>query len=234
VSVFTLADIVPWGRGFDEYRAMFALSEADLSGRILGCGDGPAGFNAEATRRGAHVVSVDPLYASERADIAERIDVTFDDMLAETRRNAREFVWTTIRSVDELGETRRTAMQGFLNDYDAGRAAGRYVEGALPRLPFEDGSFDLALSGHFLFLYSAHRDLDFHLASLREMCRVAREARVFPLLALGGSPSPFVEPCRDALAGAGYEVTIETVPYEFQRGGNRAMRVRCAPTDIGT
>jgi len=232
--MFTLADVVPWGRGFGEYVRMFALSDADLAGRILGCGDGPAAFNAGATRRGAQVVSLDPLYGSERLDIAARIDATFDDMLSETRRNESEFVWTTIRSVDELGETRRAAMQAFLDDYDAGRAEGRYVEGGLPETPFEDASFDLALCGHFLFLYSAHRDLDFHLASIREMCRVAREVRIFPLLALGAVPSPFVEPCRDALAGAGHLVTIETVPYEFQRGGNRMMRIRRAPTDAGT
>lgn len=232
--MFTLADVVPWGRGFEEYVRMFALSDSDLGSTLLGCGDGPAGFNAEATRRGARVVSLDPLYGSDRADIRARIDGTFDDLLAETRRNQHEFVWTTIRSVDELGERRRAAMQAFLDDYDAGRAEGRYVEGALPELPFADGSFDLALCGHFLFLYSAHFDLDFHVASLVELCRAAREVRVFPLLALGAVPSPFVEPCRDALASAGYEATIETVQYEFQRGGNRMMRIRRAPTDLGT
>jgi hypothetical protein len=50
--MFTLDLIVPWGRSFDEYRQMFALTEADLGGRLVGCGDGPASFNAEATRRG--------------------------------------------------------------------------------------------------------------------------------------------------------------------------------------
>lgn len=229
--MFTLADVVPWGRGFEEYVAMFALSEADLRGRILGCGDGPAAFNAEATRRGARVVSLDPLYSSGRDDIRARIDVTFDEMLAQTRKNMDTFVWTTIASIETLGETRRAAMDAFLEDYEAGLSAGRYVEGALPTLAFEDGSFDLAVCGHFLFLYSAHRDLEFHLASIREMARVAREVRIFPLLALGAVPSPFLEPCRDALAGAGYDVTIHTVPYEFQRGGNRMMRIRRAATD---
>jgi len=231
--LFTLADVVPWGRSFGEYARMFSLTTTDLTGRILGCGDGPASFNAEATRRGARVVSLDPLYGSARRDIEARIDVTFEEMLDQTRKNMDTFVWTTIPSIEALCDMRRAAMDAFLEDYEAGLSAGRYVEGALPTLPFEDDSFDLALSGHFLFLYSGHRDLDFHLASLREMCRVAAEVRVFPLLALGAVPSPFVDPCRDALASAGYEVTIETVPYEFQRGGNRMMRIRRAPTDPG-
>ncbi|MGJ0532063.1 hypothetical protein [Methylocystis sp.] len=57
-----LSNIVPWGRSFAEYRAMFALSDADLRGGVLGCGDGPASFNADATTLGAHVISVDPIY----------------------------------------------------------------------------------------------------------------------------------------------------------------------------
>jgi hypothetical protein len=30
------------------------------------------------------------------------------------------------------------------------------------------------------------------------------------------------------LTAAGYAVSIETVPYEFQRGGNQMMRVKAA------
>jgi hypothetical protein len=64
-----LREIVPWGRSFDEYRRMFGLSGGDLSGRTLGCGDGPASFNAEATAAGHAVVSCDPIYAATAGDI---------------------------------------------------------------------------------------------------------------------------------------------------------------------
>ena len=36
--MFTLDQVVPWGRSFDEYRRMFALSDDELRLRILGCG----------------------------------------------------------------------------------------------------------------------------------------------------------------------------------------------------
>ena len=39
--MFTLDKVVPWGRSFDEYRRMFALTEIDLRRTIVGCGDGP-------------------------------------------------------------------------------------------------------------------------------------------------------------------------------------------------
>ena len=53
--------------------------------------------------------------------------------------------------------------------------------------------FDLALSSHFLFLYSEHLDYEFHLESILEMLRVAREVRIFPLLTLKNERSPHVE-----------------------------------------
>ena len=37
----------PWGRNLAEYSAMFKLSSTELEASILGCGDGPASFNAE-------------------------------------------------------------------------------------------------------------------------------------------------------------------------------------------
>jgi hypothetical protein len=224
--MFTLDQVVPWGRSFDEYQRMFALTEADLRLRILGCGDGPASFNAEATRRGFTVVSFDPIYRWNTAQIQERIAVTCDQILEQTRNNAAEFVWDSIRSVEELGEVRMAAMQGFLEDYEAGKAQGRYLESELPALPFADASFDLALSSHFLFLYTSQLGEAFHRSAIREMCRVAGEVKIFPLLALSGSRSPLVDPLVEDLRASGYDVSIEHVPYEFRRGANQMMRIR--------
>jgi Methyltransferase domain len=224
--MFTLDRVMPWGRSFDEYRHMFALSEQDLQSRILGCADGPAGFNAEATRRGSAVVSCDPLYGCDTRQIRERIEATFDEMLDQTRRNADEFVWDTITSVDELAVLRTSAMEAFLADYDEGRTAGRYVEGELPTLPFPDQSFDVALCSHFLFLYSDQLGEVFHRESVHDLCRVAREVRIFPLLALGRRTSAYVETVAAAAQKDGCDVSIEVVPYEFVRGGNQMMRIR--------
>jgi len=123
-------------------------------------------------------------------------------------------------------------MRLFLEDFEAGKHAGRYVEAQLPTLPFESGAFDLALCSHFLFLYSTQLGESFHRAALHELCRVAAEVRVFPLLALGSERSPFVDACAEDLRGAGHHVTIERVPYEFQRGGHDMLRVRAGDTSI--
>ena len=223
---FTLDKVVPWGRSYDEYAAMFALSESDLGGRILGCGDGPAAFNSVLTKRGGRVVSADPAYQFSADEIRGRIAATYPEVMEQTRRNRHEFVWRNIASIAELGRVRMAAMEEFLADYPAGRREGRYVAAALPELPFADGEFDLALCSHFLFLYSGHLSEEFHVRSIAELCRVAREARVFPLLELGAVKSRHLDSILARLAAEGFGARVETVPYEFQRGGDRMLRVR--------
>ena len=223
---FSVDRIIPWGRTFGEYRAMFDLSATDLCRRILGCGDGPASFNAELTALGGDVVSIDPLYALSGTIIGRRVEETCEVVMAQVRRNMDDFVWTHVPSIEELGRRRLGAMRRFLSDYPEGMDAGRYVDASLPKLPFANGAFDLALSSHFLFLYTEEFDLAFHLDALREMLRIAAEIRVFPLLQVGGAPSPHLAPAVEAMRSEGVEATVEPVPYEFQRGGNRMLRIR--------
>ncbi len=222
---FELEFVVPWGRSYEEYIDMFALSDDDLGKRILGCGDGPAGFNARLTRQGGHVISVDPLYACSADEIKTRIDETFPEVMHQVRTNRNDFVWDRIPGTDELGRIRMEAMRGFLDDFESGKAAGRYLPQALPDLEFPDHAFGLCVSSHFLFLYSEQLNLDFHLSAITELCRVADEIRIFPLLQLGTKPSPHVEPVCAYFTTAGYDVSQVGVPYEFQRGGNRMLKI---------
>jgi hypothetical protein len=223
---FTLAEVVPWGRSFDEYVAMFALGPRDFAGTILGCGDGPAAFNAVATERGYRVVSVDPIYEFSAADIQGRIEQTAEEIAEQTHRNATEFVWTHFGSVDELIAARRAAMRRFIEDFPAGREGGRYVHGSLPALPFRMGQFQLALCSHLFFLYSEQLNLEFHLRSILALCGVASEVRIFPLLELGSLPSRHVDPVMGSLRELGFLVDRVRVDYEFQRGANEMLTIR--------
>jgi hypothetical protein len=212
-----LREIVPWGRSFEEYRRMFGLSGEDLSGRTLGCGDGPASFNAEATAAGHDVVSCDPIYSFAAEEIRRRVEETYETVLAQVRLHPERFVWDFFRDANDLGQHRLAAMQRFLGDFDRGKQEGRYLVASLPRLPFAEGAFRLALVSHLLFLYSGHLDAAFHLESTFELLRVAGEVRVFPLLTLDRRVSPHLEPVSSALEAAGYTVEVLAVPYEFQR-----------------
>lgn len=221
----TLQNVVPWGRNFDEYRAMFALDAADLNAKILGCGDGPSSFNCELTMKGGSVVSIDPVYRFTEEEIGQRIAETAETVLEQVELHKDKYVWTSIGSVAELEAIRMSAMNRFLEDYDRNKSEGRYIEASLPHLPFADKAFDLVLCSHFLFLYSDHFDLNFHIESVLEMCRTGDEVRIFPLLDLKGRRSSYLEPILEALQQRGCRCEIETVDYEFQRGGNEMLRV---------
>lgn len=222
---FRLDQIVPWGRSFDEYVRMFSLSEADLRNKILGCGDGPASFNAAMRREGKRVVSVDPLYQFSADEIRSRLQDACRTILEQLRSNRSAYVWETVRSPEHLRQIRMEAMGEFLDDFEPGKAEGRYLPGELPRLPLADGAFDLALCSHLLFTYSTQLSAEFHAQAVAEMCRVAREVRVFPLLDHSGQPSPHLDAVRHVLEDRGYRCIIEQVNYEFQRGGNRMLRI---------
>lgn len=220
-----LTEVKPWGRSFDEHRAMFALTESDLFKRILDCGAGPASFNAELTARGGSVVSCDPIYEYTAEAIEARIRETAPAIIEHVNADRDRYVWTAFDSPDQLVEARLAAMQHFLADFPGGLQRGRYRQLALPELPFADGEFDLALCSHLLFTYSEQFSLYFHLAAVRELARVAAEARVFPLLDHSGDLSSHLEPLVEALTAEGYAIRQQRVPYEFQRGGNYMLIV---------
>jgi hypothetical protein len=223
LQTITIDQVFPWGRSFDEYRAMFALTEADLDLRILGCADGPSAFNAAMTARGKRAISVDPLYSFSAQEIRDRVTATHDVLVERATRIQHRFVWDRIGSPKEMGQLRLNSMNEFLADFEAGKEQGRYLEQSLPELNFADKSFDLTLCSHFLFLYSDEFSAEFHIAAIEEMCRVANECRIFPLLNMKGRRSKYV----DAVVKH-FDASVERVDYEFQRDGNEMLRVRAS------
>ena len=223
---FHYKDIVPWGRSFDEYLDMFNLSENDLARDIVGVGDGPASFNFWMYQRETPIISVDPIYRYSEAELRQRIQETYEDVIAQARQNRDKFVWTKFSSVDELAEVRMQAMDAFCQDFESGKQQGRYIDASLPNLPFPDGHFDLVLSAHLLFFYSANRDLAFHLDAVRELLRIGTEVRIFPIVDVNSNPSPFLSPVIDELEKDGIICTVERVPYHFQKTGNEMLWLR--------
>ena len=229
---FHYKDIIPWGRSFNEYLDIFNLSEEDMTRDIVGVGDGPASFNARMYQRGKPIISVDPIYRYSEAELRQRIQKTYDDVIAQARQNQDKFVWTKIASIDELAEIRMQAMDEFRRDFESGKQQGRYIDASLPHLPFPDRHFDLVLSAHFLFFYSANRDLAFHLNAVRELLRIGTEVRIFPIVDVNSNPSPFLSPVIDEIEKDGIACSVERVPYHFQKTGNEMLVVMNLPTTI--
>ena len=222
----TLDQVIPWGRSLHEYTRMFNLSDEELNLRILGVGDGPASFNTEMNTLGHTVLSVDPIYSFSRAQIERRIEDNYDTLISQVERKSDNFAWDFFSDPAHWGQYRLETMRKFLEDFEVGKAQGRYLPESLPTLSFTDSQFDLALCSHLLFLYSVQLPFDFHRDSIQELCRVSQEVRIFPLLTLNCKKSPYVAPIQSYFSEAGFTVDICRAPYEFQKGGNEMMRIR--------
>ncbi len=220
-----LEEVVPWGRTLKEYKSMFSLSETDLNTKILGCGDGPASFNAEMTELGYSVVSIDPVYQFSAEQIELRVLATYETIISQVKQNFSYYVWKNFQDADELGKARLNAMENFLLDYESGKLVDRYLSQSLPNLNFFDHQFELCVCSHLLFLYSEQLSLDFHLTSIHELLRVAPEVRIFPLLKLDGEPSSYLELVLDDLSNKACSAQVQLVAYEFQKGGNQMLKI---------
>jgi hypothetical protein len=213
------------GRTFAEYRRLFDLRAADLADRtVLDCGGGASAFTAIAGELADTAMAVDPLFASPRDVLEPRLREAIAATRAQLAAKREQFVWDWYGDVETRVGHLRAAAERFLAD----RAThpGRYVAGRLPDLPLRTDSVDLALSANLLFLYDDRLDLPFHVAALRELARVAREVRVFPLASLNATRSELVEPVVERLRADGLDASLREVPYEFQPGATTMLVVR--------
>ncbi|MDL5050497.1 SAM-dependent methyltransferase [Oscillatoria amoena NRMC-F 0135] len=223
---FSLDRVVPWGRSHSEYLQMFALTPSDLQLNLLDCAGGPASFNAEMTQQAHRVISCDPIYQFSAPEIQQRIQATYPQIIQALEANRDDYLWRgQICSPAQLGEVRMAAMSQFLADFPQGKTQSRYIAAELPNLPFGDRAFDFALCSHLLFSYSAQLSAAFHLEAVRELCRIAQQVRIFPLVTLSGEPSPHLPPILSHLEQQGYQCQILPVDYEFQRGGNQLLQI---------
>ncbi len=118
-----LEQVVPFGRSLAEYIQMFNLTDADLQTAILGVGDGPASFNAEGTRLGYRIKSIDLLYvlnALRKSAIAfmRYFYAVVDQVIAQVEQAPDDWVWTYHGSPAGLRQNRERVTQLFCEDFD--------------------------------------------------------------------------------------------------------------------
>ncbi len=91
-------------------------------------------------------------------------------------------------------------------------------------LPFVDFTFDLALSAHYLFNHPVDDDIELHFRVLRELARVAKEVRIYPL-EQAGQLSPLVGPVLLELQHDNFGVEVRQVGSGSQSSSNVMLRI---------
>ena len=204
---------------------MFDLGSSELSGSVLDCSAGVAGFVAEARQRGTRAVAVDPVYALSRAELARlgQEDLVRGSAIADEYPDRFTFAW--YGGPERRLSLRNRALARFL--LDVATHPTHYVAAQLPHLPFRDGSFDLAVCSHLLFTWADQLGLEWHRSALLELTRAAREVRVFPTVMQGpGDAVPFWDELIHQLEASGVSTDVRLASYEFQVAADRMLVLR--------
>ncbi|MBW5445003.1 methyltransferase domain-containing protein [Cohnella sp. CFH 77786] len=183
-------------RSYREYMDMFGLEEEDLNdGPVLDVAGGASSFTAQLRGMGIPAVAADPFYGRRTEDVLADARTEIEVSSAKIAAAAASFDWGYYGSPQRHREMRENSFALFAADYVREDARPRYVAASLPRLPFADGTFRLALCSHFLFLYADAFGETFHREALAELLRVVRpggEVRVYPLVSLRWESSPYL------------------------------------------
>src|SRR6266516_1391705 len=211
--------VVLLGRTFDEYRRYFLLEPEELAGKTVpDVAGGVSSFCAEANTRGIRVTSFDPI------EIVERCEPDLDSVYNAIGQ-VRTYRWDYYKSPEHMRELRKQASTIFLSDCKA--HPQHYISGELPRLPFENSSFDLTLVSYFLFAYQDYLSYEFHHASILEIMRVTRdEARVYPTVTFEAQPSKYLPLLRSDPTLQNFDFAEIKTDFEFLLNSNSFLRVR--------
>lgn len=224
-----IGDVVITPRPLSDYRNMFLLDDHDLlGGPILDCPGGASPFGAQVRSRGGTVTSVDPVYDQLPQALAAHIRADLDRTAAWVAAHPTNFSWSYLGSPEAVQRAFEVSADLFAADYAPD--GQRYVAAQLPRLPFGDRRFRLALSGFLLFTYPDRFDLGWHVASLLELVRVTTgEVRAYPLVDTVGQRYPWLDEVRGALAGQGVESELRAARCAWQPGGDQLLVCRRRP-----
>jgi hypothetical protein len=216
--------VVLLGRTLDEYQRAFGL---DLSGwrdkAILDVASGVSSFTAEARALGFNVTAFDRIYSASPADIRVRCEHDLEEVTRDIGQKP-VYKWDFYKSPLGMREYRARAYQSFLKDFAT--HGEHYVAGELPRTPFADHQFDLALVSYLIFVYEDQLNYQFHKQTLQELMRIARrEIRVYPIVTFEAQPSDCLRKIREDSTFAHWNFEIVPTDFEFLRSSNCYLKI---------
>ena len=219
--------VVLLGRTFEEYRRYFLLKRDDLIGRkVLDVAGGVSSFCAEANNFGIKVTAFDPIYSLPVAKILERSEPDLESVYQSIGR-VPTYRWGFYKNPAYMRTFRERASAIFYSDLKI--HPERYVAGELPRLPFDDGEFDLTLVSYLLFAYQDRFGYQFHCDSILEIMRVTRrEARIYPTVTFEAQPSEYIPMMQADPALRTFAFTEIKTDFEFLANSNSFLKVRRA------
>ncbi len=217
--------IALWGQHLDEYKDMFALTDEDLNKSFLEYNSGVSAFNHEVQSKASACVSCDPWYVLDKKSLREKIELNFNARLLELENNLSNLDVSRYGSFEKLVAYRRQGIESFFADFEEGLATKRYLPITVDELPFPDFNFDFALIANNFFADLDYQTVEYHISRIKELARVAKDVRIFPLVDANGEPSSLLGPIIMGLYQDNFRVEVKDVAYYLQHRGNAMLRV---------
>ncbi len=219
-----------YGRTLSEYILFFNLTIDDLKkyNKIIDCPSGASSFVAEANTniQNSTVIGCDPLFDKSLEYLERKGQEDISYVIEKVKSAFHLYNWTYYKSLENLKNQRTLALTRFALDYNQGKNEKRYIKAELPKLPFDDESFDLVLCGHFLFTYANKFDFKFHKSSIMELFRICtKEVRIYPIQQRILQSYSQMKELIATLNEFEIKYEILQVPFEFQKGSNKILRL---------
>ncbi len=221
-----------YGRTLSEYQLFFDLTIEDLEkyDKIIDCPSGASSFVAEINNITSNsekkIIGCDPLFDKSLEYLKRKGEEDIYYVIEKVKSSFNLYNWDYYKTLDNLRDQRTLALARFASDYNQGKKEERYIKAELPKLPFENESFDLVLSGHFLFTYANKFDFEFHKESLLELFRIcAKEVRIYPIQQRMLQSYSNMKELILVFDELDIKYEFLPVPFEFQKGSNKILRL---------
>lgn len=214
-----------WGLSYDNIVAMFALGENDFGKKILNCMGAPSSFNAIAWQNKYDITTCSDVYGSDKETLQTKASKEVKQAIDFIKANPDRFNSSVIDTPEKYQLFLQENLKMFFKHYNEAKTRRLYSSEALPEIAFGNHQFDLAICPHFIFNGNPIFSEKFQLNCIQELCRVAKECRIFPALDSAGHTPVHLASLREKLTEIGFNSSIETVDYQLQKKGNMMLKV---------
>lgn len=212
-----------WVYDFADYLQMFNLDTVDLEKKILDFPGGISSFNAQAHADHQQVISIDSIYKADFSTMQQDADAMLAKREQDMSAQQQEYLQSQI-DIKEIFTTWRQTVARFLQDYPSGYEQGRYVHIGSTTWPFQPHQFDIALCSD-LNLYELD-NLNLSLLDIiKQLVRISKEIRIFPLLSASGNIATDWGPVMLWLQEHNFGQEIKQIDFQQLCGSNAMLRI---------
>lgn len=132
-----LERIVFIGKTFEEYYAMFSLSEEELHGKkILDCPAGACSFTVISNKSNLDITACDIAYFHSDEDLKNKGLQDIEHAMEHLQKVQSNYEWDYFKDREDLKYNRLRALYDCTNDMK--ESSERYIPVTLPSLPFKN------------------------------------------------------------------------------------------------